>query len=46
MQIVKQGGIKYHFLSLWSDLSWTPVSQAIDERSTHSTNGIKFLILI
>ena len=27
----KQGGIKYHFLSLWYDLTWdwTTVSQAI-----------------
>ena len=22
MQSVKQGGIKYHFLSLWYDLNW------------------------
>ena len=30
---VKQGGIKYHFLSLWYDLTWewTPVFQTIDE---------------
>ena len=28
---VKQGGIKYHFLSLWYDSTWdgTPVSQII-----------------
>ena len=31
---VKQGGIKYHFLSLWYD-SYL----AIDERSTHKANG-------
>ena len=36
MLSVKQGGIKYHFLSLWYDLTWdwTPVSQAIGEHST------------
>ena len=33
----KQGGIKYHFLSLWHDSiwDWTPVSQAIGKLSTH-----------
>ena len=33
MVIGKQGGIKYHFLSLWYDLTWdwTQVSQAIGE---------------
>ena len=32
---VKQGGIKYHFLSLWYDSTgdWTQVSQAIGEHS-------------
>ena len=37
MLIVKQGGIKYYFLSLWYDLTcdWTPVSQTIGEYSTH-----------
>ena len=36
MLSVKQGGIKYHFLSLWYDLSWdwTPVSWAIGKHST------------
>ena len=31
---VKQGGIKYHFLSLWYDSTWdwTQVSRAIGER--------------
>ena len=34
---VKQGGIKYHFLSLWYDSTWnwTPVSRATGEHSTH-----------
>ena len=34
---VKQGGIKYHFLSLWYDSiwMWTLVSRAIGEHSTH-----------
>ena len=33
MLSIKQGGIKYHFLSLWYDSiwDWTPVSQAIGE---------------
>ena len=47
MQSVKQGGIKYHFLSLWYDSTedWTLVSQTIGEHSTHlakiavQTNG-------
>ena len=34
---IKQGGIKYHFLSLWyvSTWDWAPVSQTIGEHSTH-----------
>ena len=37
MLSVKQGGIKYHFLSLWYDLTWdwTQVSRAIGEHSNH-----------
>ena len=37
MLSVEQGGIKYHFLSLWYDLTWdwTQVSQAIGEHSNH-----------
>ena len=37
MLSVKQGGIKYHFLSLWYDLpwDWNQVSRAISERSNH-----------
>ena len=33
MLSVKQGGIKYHFLSLWYDSTWdwTQVSRAIGE---------------
>ena len=36
MLCVKQGGIKYHFLSLWYDSTydWTPVSRTIGEHST------------
>ena len=32
MLSVKQGGLKYHFLSLWYDSTWawTPISQIID----------------
>ena len=34
MLSVKQGGIKYHFLSLWYDSTWdwTPVSRIIGEK--------------
>ena len=34
---VKQGGIKYHFSSLWYDTTWdwTQVSRTIGEHSTH-----------
>ena len=34
---IKQGGIKYHFLSLWYDSTkdWTQVSQTIGKHSTH-----------
>ena len=41
MLSVKQGGIKYHFLSLWYDSTWdwTPVFQDIDEHSNHYANG-------
>ena len=40
MLSVKQGGIKYHFLSLWYDSiwDWTQVSEAISELSNHHTN--------
>ena len=40
MLSVKQGGIKYHFLSLWYDLTWdwTPVSRTISKHSTYYTN--------
>ena len=33
---IKQGGIKYHFLSLWynSTWDWTPVSRTIDKHSS------------
>ena len=37
MLSAKQGGIEYHFLSLWYDSTWdwTAVSQIIGEHSTH-----------
>ena len=40
MLSVKQGSIKYHFLSLWYDSTWnwTLVSQAIGEHTTHHAN--------
>ena len=42
MPSVKQGGIKYHFLSLWYDSTWdwTPVFQTIGEYSTHEANEL------
>ena len=45
MLSVKQGGIKYHFLSLWYDSirDWTSVSQIIGKHSNHYTNIIFFL---
>ena len=41
MLSVKQGGIKYHFLSLWygSTSDWTPVSRTIGERSIDFLNS-------
>ena len=40
MLSVKQGGIKYHFLSLWYDSTWdwSQVSRAICEHSNHHDN--------
>ena len=40
MTSVKQGGIKYHFLSLWSDLTWDwiPVSRVTGQHSTPLAN--------
>ena len=39
MLSVKQGCIKYHFLSLWYDLTWdgTQFSRAIGQHSNHYT---------
>ena len=40
MQIVKQGGTKYHFLSFWYNTTWdsTPVFQTIGEHCDHYAN--------
>ena len=40
MLSIKQGGLKYHFLSLWYDLTWdwTQVSRAIGEHANHHAN--------
>ena len=40
MLSVKQGGIKYHFLTLWYDSTrdWTQVFSGIDEHSNHYNN--------
>ena len=49
MQSVKQGGIKYHFLSLWYDSTWdwTLVSETIGAHSTPSFDaGIYIYIYI
>ena len=37
MLSIKQGGIKYNFLSLWYDSTWDgiPVSQGIREHSNY-----------
>ena len=41
MLIVKKGGIKNHFLSLWYDSTcdWTSVCRIFGEHSTHNTYG-------
>ena len=46
MLSVKQGGIKYHFLSLWYDPTWdwTQVSRAIGEHSNRLANVVKMII--
>ena len=45
---VKQGGIKYHFLSLWYDSTWdwTQVSQAIGKHSNHHANYTRMLCVV
>ena len=42
MLSVKQDSIKYHFLSLWYDVTWdwTQVSWTIGEHSTHNWEGV------
>ena len=47
MQSIKQGGIKYHSLSLWYDSTWdwTQISRAIGEHSNHHAN-VRFQIYI
>ena len=42
MLSVKQGGIKYYFLSLWYDSTWdwTQVSRAIGEHSNRLANDL------
>ena len=42
---VKQGSIKYHFLSLWYDATWdwTQVSRAIGEHSNPCPNSFFFI---
>ena len=48
MLSVKQGSIKYHFLSLWYDATWdwTQVSRAIGEHSNPSWNHLKICKLL
>ena len=38
---IKQGGIKFHFMSLWLDSTWdwTPISWAFAEHSINKTRG-------
>ena len=47
MVSVKQGGIKYHFLSLWYDSTWdwTSVSWFIGEYFTHYANGAGYIYI-
>ena len=42
MLSIKQGGIKYHFLSFRNDSTWdwTPLSRTIGEHSSHLTNDL------
>ena len=42
MLSIKQGGVKYYFLSLWYDSiwDWTPVSQPIGEHFNRYANDI------
>ena len=44
----KQGGIKYHFFSLWYDSTWwlNPGPRTIGKLSTHYTNGPVLIIHI
>ena len=46
MQSVKQGGIKYHFLSLWYDSTWnwTLVSRVMGKHSDLGLNNLQRLI--
>ena len=48
MLSVKQGGIKYHFLSLWYDSTWdwTQVSRALANTLTHRPIYINIYIYI
>ena len=41
MLSIKQGDMKYQFLSLWNDSTWdwTQVFQAIGKHSNHYANG-------
>ena len=41
MLSVKQGGVKYHFLSIWYDSTWdwTLVPCTIGKHSTHKANA-------
>ena len=48
MLSVKQGGTKYHLLSLWYDSTgdWTQISRAIGEHSNHLANVRFFCLLL
>ena len=48
MLSVKQGGIKYHFLSLWYDPTWdwTQVSRATGEHSNPHANVNHYSMII
>ena len=48
MLSVKQGGIKYHFLSLWYDSTWdwTQVSWAIGEQPKSFIYDIYLVVVV
>ena len=48
MLSIKQGGIKYYFLSFWygSTWDWAPVSRTIGEHSNHNPVSKLFVLTL